>query len=371
MGIRPSWIATTRRHQPTGMELLSTTSSTGTAARRPTLCIWTSLTSLCSSQFCRRAEWLRGVLFALWVSAYSGNAPACHQRSIIGKGGGMRPRQILVLLVTCFVGVTCAAGDNKSSPLTEQHRIELIRTVNADDRALITQFVLKNDRIHLEINGGPVKKTKWYQHVTVGVGGAGGTPGGPPGDPINNPRGSYVDLVFEHHIPDLTVEQVKQMLWPVFDFDSKSAVDAYLKSVQPNVKEAIKNHQVLVGMNREMVIYAKGRPEKKIREKDGETEYEDWIYGDPPHDVDFVRVVADKVIRVETMKVGGEKVVRTEREVDLEGPTVATAAQKESRPVKTPTLRRPGEEAPNAPTSGPSRPTPIPDIPAPPPQFET
>ena len=325
----------------------------------------------------------------------------------------MRPRQILVLLVMCFLGVTCVAGANKSSPLTEQHRIELIRTFNADlvyirtrfpmgktgltlkggklspdgealnrllamwgpsvkpgDRALITQFVLKNDRIHLEINGGPVKKTKWYQHVTVGVGGAGGTPGGPPGDPINNPRGSYVDLVFDHHIPDLTVEQVKQMLWPVFDFDSKSAVDAYLESVPPKVKEAIKNHQVLVGMNREMVIYAKGRPEKKIREKDGETEYEDWIYGEPPHDVDFVRVVADQVIRVETMKVGGEKLVRTEKEVDLEGPTLATAAEKENRPVKAPTLRRPGEEAPNAPTSGPSRPTPIPDVPAPPPQFE-
>jgi len=127
----------------------------------------------------------------------------------------MRPRQILVLLVMCLLGVTCVAGDNKSSLLTEQHRIELIRTFNADlvyirtrfpmgktrltlkngkfspdgealnrliamwgpsvkpgDRALITQFVLKNDRIHLEINGGPVKKTKWYQHVTVGVGGA-------------------------------------------------------------------------------------------------------------------------------------------------------------------------------------------------------
>ena len=40
---------------------------------------------------------------------------------------------------------------------------------------------------------------------------------------FNNPRGSYVDLVFDHHIPDLTVEQLKQMLWPVFDFDSKSA----------------------------------------------------------------------------------------------------------------------------------------------------
>ncbi len=295
----------------------------------------------------------------------------------------MRPRPVYVLLVGYLLGgVICAADDNKSTPITEQHRMELIRTFNADlvyirtqfpmgktgltikngkmspngedlsrllalwgpavkpgDRAMITQFALKNDRIHLEINGGPVKKTKWYQHVTVGVGSVGTTPGGAPADPINNPRGSYVDLVFEHHIPDLTVEQVKQMLWPVFDFDSKSPLDAYLESVPPKVKDAIKSHQVLVGMNREMVIYAKGRPEKKIREKDGETDYEDWIYGDPPHDVDFIRVVGDEVIRVETMKVGGEKVVRTEKEVDLGGPRVATAAQQENRPTKAPTLR--------------------------------
>src|SRR5947209_15070965 len=39
-------------------------------------------------------------------------------------------------------------------------------------------------------------------------------------------------------------------------------------------------HNVLVGMNPEMVIHAKGRPPKKVREKDGETEYEERIYGD-------------------------------------------------------------------------------------------
>src|SRR5436309_6582403 len=302
----------------------------------------------------------------------------------------MRPRLVPLLFVICCLSVLSCASGKDSSQLSEQHRMELIRTfssclvyirtqfpmgkvgltikdgkvspdaealskllalwgpsVKPGDRAIITQFVLKNDRIHFEINGGPVKKTKWYQHIQVGMGGGGITPGGAPGDPINNPRGSYVDLVFPHHLPDLTVEQVKQMLWPVFDFDSKSPVDAYLESVPPKVKEAIKNHQVLVGMNREMVIYSKGRPPKKIREKDGQTDYEDWIYGEPPQDVDFVRVVGDEVIRVETMKVSGEKVVRDQKEVELGGPTVASAAQKENKAVKAPTLRRPGEEAPN------------------------
>src|SRR5947199_2595346 len=325
----------------------------------------------------------------------------------------MRPRLVLLVFVICSQSLLCRASGKDSSQLSEQHRMELIRTFNSDlvfirtqfpmgkvgltikdgkvspdgqklnellaiwgpsvkpgDRAIITRFDLKNDRMHFEINGGPVKKTKWYQHIQVGANGAGGTPGGTP-DPINNPRGSYVDVVFDHHVHDLTVEQVKQMLCTVFVFDSKSPVEAYLESVPPKVKEAIKNHQVLVGMNREMVIYAKGHPGKKIREKDGDNEYEDWIYGDPPQDVDFIRVVGDEVIRVETMNVDGQKIVRTDKEIDLGGPTVATAAQKENKPVKAPTLRRPGEEAPGPPpTSGPSRPSPVPDPPSQPPQFQ-
>jgi hypothetical protein len=140
------------------------------------------------------------------------------------------------------------------------------------------------------------------------------------------------------------------------------------------VKEAIENHQVLVGMNHEMVIYAKGRPPKKVRENDGQGEYEDWIYGEPPQDVDFVRFVGDEVTRVEIMKVGGEKIVRTQKEVELGGPTVASAAQQENKPVKAPTLRRPGEQAPNANSGGgssvPPPVTPIPDPPSSPqPQF--
>jgi hypothetical protein len=318
---------------------------------------------------------------------------------------------LAVFLACAVFGGVSRADDKSTSHLTEQHRIELIRTFNSDlvyirtrfpmgkvgltikdgqispsgqkldellalwgpsvkpgDRAIITRFDLKDDRIHFEINGGPVKKQKWYQHIQVGVNGAGGTPGGNNTDPINNPRGSYVDLVFDHHIPDLSVEQVKQMLWPVFDFDAKSPVEAYLESVPPKVKEAIKDHQVLVGMNREMVIYAKGHPPKKVREKDGETEYEDWIYGEPPQDVDFVRVVGDEVVRVETIKVNGEKIVKTEKEVDLGGPTVASAAQKENKPTKAPTLRRPGEEPPpsSGSNSGGGPVPPIPDPPAPP-----
>jgi hypothetical protein len=237
--------------------------------------------------------------------------------------------------------------------------------VKPGDRAMITAILIKDNRIHVEINGGPVKKKKWYQRIQVSGGSDRAVPL-TPSDSDANPRGSYVDLVFDGYVPDLTAQQLKDLLGPVFDFNSQSPLEAYLETVPPKVKEAIKNHQVLVGMNRDMVIYAKGRPPSKTREKDGEVEYEEWIYGQPPQDVDFIRFVGDEVVRVETMKVGGEKVVRTEKEVNLEEPTVAKGAQDQPRPANAPSLRRPGEPVDTSvPSKVPSS-TPQPPLTAPP-----
>jgi len=298
----------------------------------------------------------------------------------------MNPRYVPVLVLILMA--LASAGDQKSSPpprISTQTRMDLIRAFNAElvyirspfpmgnkglalkdgklspggdelqqmiatwgpavkpgDQARISEILIKDDRIHFEINGGPVKKQKWYQHISVG--GNGGVTSIAPSDPNANPHGSYVDLVFDHYVPNLSPQQLKDLLRPVFDFNAKSAVEAYLETVPPKVKEAIKNHHVLVGMNREMVIYATGRPPKKVRERDGETEYEDWIYGEPPQDVDFVRLVGDEALRVETIRVNGEKVLRTEKEVSLEQPTLANGQEPGAHPVNLPTLRRPGEE---------------------------
>jgi hypothetical protein len=248
-------------------------------------------------------------------------------------------------------------------------------SVKPGDLARISDVRVRADRIRFEVNGGPIRKKKWYQHIEVG--GAGGTVPLNPSDSDANARGSYVDLVFDHYVPELTPQQIKQLLSPVFDFNSKSRLEAYLDTVPPKAKEAIKAHRVLVGMNREMVTYAKGRPPKKIREKDKETdtEYEEWIYGEPPEDVDFVRFVGDEVVRVETMKVDGEKVVRTEKEIELEPqPTVAKDVDGEPppRPANAPTLRRPGEDPDPSQTSGQQtvpggKPRPMGPMPDPPP----
>jgi hypothetical protein len=123
------------------------------------------------------------------------------------------------------------------------------------------------------------------------------------------------------------------------------------------VKEAIKIHHVLVGMNHEMVLYAMGRPPRKIRETADQAEYEEWIYGTPPQDVDFVRFVGDEVVRVETMKVDGQKIVRVEKEIELGTPTVAR--KQDQRPANAPTLRRPGEEMPDSSPANPSSAPPV------------
>jgi hypothetical protein len=167
----------------------------------------------------------------------------------------------------------------------------------------------------------------------------------------------------------MTAAQLRALVYPALDFTAHNKEEAYLDTVPPKVKEAIKEHRVLVGMNSEMVIHARGKPPRKVREKDGETDYEEWIYGEAPQDVDFVRIVGDEVVRIETMKIGGEKIVRSEKEVILQKPDREEEAKKEEqdRPANAPSLRRPGEPVEDVPKSSdqinPLPPPAPPDIP--------
>ncbi len=239
--------------------------------------------------------------------------------------------------------------------------------VKPGDPAHISLVQIKDDHIHFEINGGPMHRKKWYQRVQVS--GAYGPPvtGGP--DEVENPHGSFVDVYFSKYVPEMTAQQMRDLLYPVLDFSARNKEQAYLDTVPPKVKEAIQAHHVLVGMNQEMVLHAKGKPPKKVRERDGETEFEEWIYGEPPADVDFVRLVGDEVVRVETMKVGGDKIVRTEKEIVLEQPQREAKKEPQERPATAPTLRRPGEDSDEVPKpsngASPLPPMPPPDLPQP------
>ena len=211
------------------------------------------------------------------------------------------------------------------------------------DRVVISNVIIKDNSIVFEVNGGPKKHEKWYQHIQVGAGGGMSTVGGAPKS--LEAKGSQVTLEFDKYVPELTGDQVRDMLSPVFDFKALNQAEAYEKTLPPKVQEAIKNHKVLVGMDRDMVIYAKGRPPRKIRDKDEKgQDYEEWIYGNPPEEVDFVRFQGAVVARLEIMTVDGAKIVRTEKEVDLKAADTEVAEKKPEKPANAPTLRRPGEQ---------------------------
>jgi len=241
--------------------------------------------------------------------------------------------------------------DGKVSP-NQQEVAQLVMlhgfAAKPGDRVVITNVLVREKSIFIEINGGGKKHTKWYQHVSLGAGGGSVTPGGPP--PALEAKGSSVTLQFDKYVPELTGDQVRALLAPVFDFKALNQAEAYEKTLPPKVQEAIKNHQVLVGMDREMVVYAKGRAPKKIRDKDDSgADYEEWIYGEPPQEVDFVRFQGTLVTRLEIMTVDGQKIVRTQKEVDLPSRETELAAKKaEEKPADAPSLLRPGEQADDA-----------------------
>jgi hypothetical protein len=226
------------------------------------------------------------------------------------------------------------------------------------DRVQVTNIVFHEKSISLQINGGPKRKSKWYQHISVGVGGSGG--GVAPLDTNQaEPTGAEFSLQFSKQIPEMNAEELRKLLSPVLDFGLKSAGQVYAETLPPKVRDAIKHHEVLVGMNRDMVVLAKERPEQKVRDKDEKgKEYEEWIYGAPPQDVVFVRFVGDEVTQVKTARIGQETIVKTEKEVDVKDGVASMASlaaknspqdvkqgeqEQEQQPKARPTLRRQGE----------------------------
>jgi len=161
--------------------------------------------------------------------------------------------------------------------------------------AEITKIEFKSNQVIFELNGGGKSGKKWYQHIEIGMGTA-TSPIGPQQQTVTA-FGSSVTVDYGKALPDLTVPQVKKILSGVLDFERHSPTVLYSPSVTPEVKEAIKNHKVIVGMDRDAVLSAKGSPDRRVREVRNGAEQEDWIYGNPPH-VLFVTFDGDQVVAV-------------------------------------------------------------------------
>jgi len=223
------------------------------------------------------------------------------------------------------------------------------------DRLAVTDIKFDHTKILFDLNGGPFKKHRFLRHIEIGSG------------PYTNPVvqdddedlvGARLTLTFHDHVPELTAAQVS--------FDVKTPVQAFTDTLPPMLKQAILDHHVLVGMTTDMVLFAKGQPDDKSREMDGLMPFEEWIYGRPPKDVEFVRINGNRVIRVEIAKIGEPPVVFTRDEVEGMMRTDGTPLtppnadpkthtielgdvqrnQDKQAPAPPPSLRNPGEELP-------------------------
>jgi hypothetical protein len=164
------------------------------------------------------------------------------------------------------------------------------------DQVQITRVTIESNRILLEINGGGRKAGHWYDHVQVGMNGQ---------SPVNTqqntaaPGGARLALVFPGPVPSVKSTELRQMLAPVLDFEKHSASQQYVDTLPEPVKKAIKEQHAIVGMDRDQVLLAMGRPVNKSRETtaDGD-EVEDWVFGQPPGKMTFVRFTEGKVTNV-------------------------------------------------------------------------
>ncbi|MFP5211277.1 MAG: hypothetical protein ACLGRW_18490 [Acidobacteriota bacterium] len=231
------------------------------------------------------------------------------------------------------------------------------------DSVVITDVKFSQSKMVIDLNGGPDFKHRFLRHISIGM------------DPTMTnsvvpdegiPRGARITLTFKERVPRMTGAQVEDLLSPLIEFKVKSPIQAFTDTLPLPLKNAILDHQVLVGMTTDMVMFAKGQPWKKTRETVGLAPLEVWIFGKPPDPTDFVTINGNRVIKVEIARVGKPLEVFTQ---DVVTPMLMTngssspvlAAESNTHiiregdvqrdpnkeaPAPPPTLRNPGEKLP-------------------------
>lgn len=174
---------------------------------------------------------------------------------------------------------------------------------NPGDKVQITKLTFRAKEIVVDINGGGRKGSSWKNHVQLEVGGAIPTVGTGQDTvaSVQNSPGATLYLDFDRPLPDMTPDELKADLSAMLDFSQqRSAAVQWVDTLPPEMKKAIEEKRAIVGMSRDEVIAAMGKPERKVRETqpDG-TEREDWIYGAPPAKTVFVTFEGELVVKVE------------------------------------------------------------------------
>jgi len=175
--------------------------------------------------------------------------------------------------------------------------------VNPGDTVQITAMKFKKTSIVVLLNGGGNRHGSWRDRLQIGMSGlpvpTSSTSANNNG-PETGPAGTTLVLDFGGPIPEMTPDELKAKLAPVLNFAAqRSAAVIWSETLPPAMEKAIEEKRAIVGMTREMVEAAVGKPDKKIRERNANgDETEDWIYGTPPAVTMFVTFIGEKVTNV-------------------------------------------------------------------------
>ena len=286
--------------------------------------------------------------------------PACLLAGglVCGLSGAARAQVFVVGEKTAMAGVSTEFHPTRielpSAPITERGRRELVRNLEAEqgfahralplgedlilvangnltpsgdaykemlykkgqsaapgDRVVLTAVTVKDDRIVFDLNGGPYLNHRFLRHIDLND---------VPIVPQDGAQvtGCRVTLLFEGGLPEVSAPEVKALLDPIIDFGVKTSAEAYADSLPPFLKDAVAHHDVLVGMDRKMVLAAMGEPQSKVRELvPGSTtrRYEEWIYGQMPQTVRFVRFEGDRVTQLRIAALGKPIVIHDQNEL--------------------------------------------------------
>ncbi|MFZ0584550.1 MAG: hypothetical protein WA690_19090 [Candidatus Acidiferrales bacterium] len=174
------------------------------------------------------------------------------------------------------------------------------QAANPGDTVQVTGIEFHPKEVVIEINGGGKSHFNIRDHLQIGMGGGGGVDPMPVSNAPQRPNGGTLILDFGKPVPDMSADDLMTYLQVFLDFSKEhSGAVNWIDTLPLPFKQAITDHEALVGMNHDMVLAALGRPEHKVRERDPDgTETEDWIYGTPPARTTFVTFTGDKVIRV-------------------------------------------------------------------------
>lgn len=248
-------------------------------------------------------------------------------------------------------GLTLLANGNLTPNGMEYREMLYKRGQSAapGERVAITAVEFKPDRIILDFNGGPYAKHRFLSHIQLND--------NPIAQQGPTATGCRITLIFEGGIPELSGSEVKALLDPLVDFHAKTSEEAYADTLPPKIREAVAAHEVIVGMTKRMVLASLGAPLSKNREHTNSTDdnsprYEEWLYGEVPQPIRFVRFRGDRVVRLEIAELGKPIQIFEKPEI---GPAQVSenvrviasgdpqANEEGRRPGGAPTIRKPGE----------------------------